>query len=749
MKRLVILQLLFVVLLFAGTVLAEQDNGRIIMDFNDDWLFEQDDWVGKYNATQWDWKDSHWIKVRTPHSYNADDTFDDVRWYYRGYSWYRKHFSVPAEHKGRRIFICFGAISNQSEIWVNEQYIGKFNSGYTPIEIDVTDILNWGSENLISVRVNNLHNDEIPPGRWRIDYNVYGGIYREVTLESLPDVYLEKYDLFATTPVVNEKKSVINTAIKVNNTSTEYRTIKVRTTVLDGNQKNAVSEQAITVPPGLIRAVPNLESVVKDIKLWSPDDPNLYLLQVELIENNQLIDQLETKIGFRTFEFTADKGLIFNGKPLKVNGTNRHQCYPGLANAVPKRLQVQDAVILKDLGVNFVRCSHYPQHPDFLNACDSLGMLVYEEPLSWKHIGGKGFMEIMDYGFDAMLRRDRNHPSIVLWGLMNEGHSVELFKILQATADRLDPTRPTCYAENHIDDAIKTGAAFIPDIMALNYAIDTYDELHKNYPELVLISSECTNPDKTYIGDFDSEMKSFASVKRDLDLIESKSYLPGACVWGFHDYGSEYKPVWPIQTSGMVDYYRRYKEPAWYLKARWGKEPFVHIAGTWDNDKTPGEAVAVNVWHNGEQVDLFLNGKKIQSSKETECEWQVPFAPGELKAVAKQGRELVEHVLITPGEPVAIQLTPLSDEMIADGYDAISVTAQLLDAKGNPAHDNGVEIAFESTQGGKIVGIGGATSAKTADGSAVILVQSTGLTGNITVTAKAKTLKGSCEIASR
>ncbi len=749
MKRLVILQLLFVVLLLTGTLLAEQDNGRIIMDFNHDWLFEQDDWVGLNNASHWDWKDSHWIKIQTPHSYNADDSFDNVRWYYRGYAWYRKHFTVPAEHKGRRIFICFGAISNQSEIWVNEQYMGKFNSGFTPIEIDVTDVLNWDSENLISVRVNNIHNDEIPPGRWRMDYNVYGGIYREVTIESLSDVYLEKYDLFATTPVVNEKESVINTAVKVSNTSQEYRTILVRTTVLDGAQEKSVSEQSITIPPELTRAVSNLESIVKNVKLWSPDQPNLYLLNVELFENNQLIDQLKTKIGFRSFEFTANKGLLFNGKPLKTKGINRHQCYPGLANAVPKRLQVQDAVILKDLGVNFVRCSHYPQHPDFLNACDSLGILVYEEPVSWQHIGGREFMENMDYMFDAMLRRDRNHPSIILWGLMNEGRSAEMFKLLQATADRLDSTRPTCYAENHIKEALEQGTAFIPDILALNYKIEAYDELHKNYPELILISSECTNPDKTYIGDYTSEMKSFASVKQDLDLIESKSYLPGACIWGFHDYGSEYKPVWPIQTSGVVDYYRRYKEPAWYIKARWSKEPFVHIAGTWDNDKSPGEPVNVNVWHNGDKVDLYLNGKKIQSSKEKECEWNVPFEPGKLKAVAKQGREQVEHVLITPGDPAAIQLTALSNEMFADGYDAIPVTAQLVDADGNPVHVNGVEIAFESTNGGKIIGIGGAKSAESADGSAVVLVQSTGKSGNITVTAKAKALKGSCEIISR
>ncbi len=423
---------------------------RQILDFNQNWLFEKDDWVGLNNASQEDWKDSHWEKIRLPHSWNTEDTFDNEQGYYRGFGWYRKHFKIGEAHKGRKLYLRFGAIYVGAEIWVNGKYFGPFNSGYTPIQIDITNCVKWDEDNLIAIRVNNVHNDEIPPGRWRMDYNCYGGIYREVELISVSPVHLVESEFFVTTPIVNKNLSEISVQLQVKNNSNESVRTKVVCELFDKTKSITKFFQSIQVPSGLTVTFNDVKALVKNTKLWSPESPNLYSLKVTLYKNDEPIDDLITKIGFREFYFDSNKGFFLNGNHLKLKGLNRHQCYPGLANAVPRRLQIEDVKILKDLGANFVRCSHYPQHPEFLNACDELGILVYEELASWQHIGGEKFINIMDQMMEEMICRDRNHPSIILWGLMNEGRSKKMFDKLLQTAHRIDPSRPSIYAENHI-----------------------------------------------------------------------------------------------------------------------------------------------------------------------------------------------------------------------------------------------------------------------------------------------------------
>ncbi len=715
---------------------------RQILDFNQNWLFEKDDWVGLNNASHEDWNDSNWEKIRLPHSWNDEDTFDNVRGYYRGFGWYRKHFKICEEHKGRKLYLRFGAIYVGAEIWVNGNYFGPFNSGYTPIQIDITDCIRWGKDNLIAIRVNNIHNDEIPPGRWRMDYNCYGGIYREVELISLSPVHLVESELFVTTPVVSKKRSEISVQLKVKNNSNEAAKTKVGCELFNKTKSVAKFFQSMQVPAGLDLTLKNLNASIKNVKLWSTESPNLYSLKVTLYNNkNEAIDDLVTKVGFRDFQFDSNKGFFLNGKHLKLKGLNRHQCYPGLANAVPHRLQSEDVNILKDLGANFVRCSHYPQHPEFLNACDELGLLVYEELASWQHIGGEKFISIMDQMMEEMIRRDRNHPSIILWGLMNEGRSKIMFERLQKTAKFLDPTRPTIYAENHIKEAIELGTAFIPDVLGLNYKLQKYDELHKTYPHLKLTNSECTNPDGSILGNFETELSGLFKIKNDLDLIESRDYLGGACIWGMHDYGTEYKPVWPIQKSGVIDVYRRYKEAAYYLKSRWSKKTFIHISGHWTFPGEDGKIKNVYVWSNCDKVKLFLNGKIITKNSNEPNLWQIPYEPGELMALGKKSKREVNHILKTAGEPVKIVLSALSNEILADGYDAVPVEAKIVDQYGVVAPVNKKIVSFEISGPGKLIGIGGSTKIETAKGSAMILVQSTGNEGIISVLAKMEGLK--------
>lgn len=725
--------ILFLFSSYSPQITAAQDSRKVI-DFNENWLFEQDDWIGFYHGSWMDWNESTWIPIRTPHTYNAEDTFDPIRGYYRGMAWYRKHFIIPESEKGRILKIHFGAIGNESEIWVNEQFLGKFTTGYTPIEVDITDVVSYESENVIAIRVNNLHNDEIPPGRWRMDYNVYGGIYREVNLLSLSPIYLQENELHATTPLVAESRSEVSVSVAIQNTSDEDQSVTMVCALYDGNKEKVSVSRRITLPANQLVPVKNISAFVEDIQLWSPENPKLYTLNVTLLQDEQKLDVLETKIGFRTFSFDATKGFVLNGKPTKLRGLNRHQCYPGLGNAVPERLQIEDAVLLKELGANYVRCAHYPQHVSFLDACDSLGLLVYEEVASWQHIGGDQFIGHMDYMMDGMVRRDRNHPSVILWGMMNEGRSYKMFEKLSRTARELDGSRPVSYAENHIDHGVEAGTVFQPDVLGLNYNLDKYDKFHELYPHIPVINTEATNADNAILGNLESQLKATFRIEKDLDFVDQRPYISGICIWGFHDYGTNYKPVWPMQQSGVVSEYREFKEAAYFLKARWTTAPFIKIAGHWNHAGQEGKLMEVYVWNNCDNVDLFLNGQKLKN--EGGKLWNVPYQAGELKAIGKKGKEKVEYMLRTAGAARKISCSSKDVFLKSDGFDAMLVNALLIDKNGNPVSIHDGIISFEISGPGKLVGIGGSSEVQTAQGSANILVQSTGKKGKVTVTAK-------------
>lgn len=723
--------LLLIIVSFSNFIFG--NDIRRVFDFNKNWLYDQNDWVGFYHGSSMSWDESDWISVSTPHTFNAQDTFDNDRGYYRGFAWYRKHFDVPESEKGRILKVHFGAIGNESEIWVNQKFMGKFTNGYTPIEIDITDFISWDSDNVIAIRVNNLHNDEIPPGRWRMDYNVYGGIYREVELLSLSPIYLEKNGLFVQSPEVAESVSRISVSASIHNTSFETQKAKIQCDLYNGEKLVANFSSSLTLAPRQKIPVRNLIAEVRDVDLWSVDNPHLYKLKVSLHQDDKILDIIQTKMGFRSFRFDPDKGFFLNGQSLKLHGLNRHQCYPGMGNAVPKRFQVEDAILLKELGANFVRCAHYPQHPIFLDACDSLGLIVYEEVASWQHIGGEEFIDNMNTMMEGMIKRDRNHPSIVLWGMMNEGQSYEMFERLHKTAKDLDPTRPSCYSENRIEEGIKEGTIYQPDVLGLNYNLNKYDDFHANYPGIALVNTECTNADQTKIGELKGELEAVAKIKSDLDFIAARDYLAGACIWGFHDYGTNYEPVWPMQTSGVVNEYRQLKETAYYLKARWQKDPFIHIAGHWNFTGDEGKVKEVHVWHNCEKAEIYLNGKRIKNVANNA--WEVPYESGELKAIGKIGTKTVEYVLRTAGVAQKLVCSIKDGRIKASEFDAILVNASFVDNEGNIVPENDEKVSFQISGPGKIVGIGGSVSSLTEKGTASIVIQSTGEEGIIEVKA--------------
>jgi len=685
------------------------ESPRRVLDFCADWRFHRGEAAGGENPAR---DDSAWEPVALPHCFNADDTFLPKRGYYRGPGWYRKRFALPAPPAGR-VFLRLEGAYTQPEAWVNGRAVARWPDGYTPVCPDITQALQVG-ENLVAVRVDNSHHPDLLPGRPDPDYNVYGGIYREVTLVATgtPSVAA----LRVTTPQVTGEQAHVKAQVALQG---EAVMVAVTGTIHDPQGREAGKATAAAVADSVVLDFPPLA----DPELWSPDHPALYRLVVEVAAAGKPTDRVEERFGLRWFEFTVDEGLSLNGERLWLHGVNRHQDFPGLGYALPASLQRQDAELIRAVGGNFVRCSHYPQHPAFLQACDELGILVYEEPCSWQFIGGPVFQDNAEICLRAMIERDANHPSLLLWGLFNEGRNREFFARLHAAAHEVDPTRPTVYAENNPEKGLELGSAWVPDVLGINYEVERIDEVRGKLPGRPLLSSEHANATTHHPEDPADLARQVDRINGELDILEARPWLAGTTLWSLHDYGTDYEPSWPIQLSGVVDSWRRAKESYHLLRARWAAERVVHIEGHWQSG---APTRAVRVITNCESVSLRLNGRELGAREQGYVRtWEVAYEPGTLEAVGTKGGQQVTDALRTHGEPRGLQLAASATNLSGPG-DACLLTATVLDGQGAPVLAEECRVVFHAEGPLALRGAGGKPEAQSWRGEAVMAVQATG-----------------------
>jgi beta-galactosidase len=402
-----------------------------------------------------------------------------------------------------------------------------------------------------------------------------------------------------------------------------------------------------------------------------------------------------------------------------------------VAAAVPDAVVRQTLQAMKEMGANFVRLSHYPQHPAFLDACDRLGILVYEEIASWQYIGGEMFTRNAECMMREMIARDKNHPSVILWGLLNEGRSKSLFDRLHNVARECDPTRPTVYADNHPTEGKEKGTVYVPEVLGINYELEHLDEIRAALPDLKFVSSETTNYEHRRRGDVAHDVAQVERYRDETDIVEPRIYMAGKALWSMHDYGTDYELSWPVQHSGAFDGYRLPKGGYWYLRARWSGQPVVRIIGHWNWSR--GD-VPVLVCTNGESVELFLNGESLgKKPGRFLAKWQVPYASGTLRAVAQCGRTTVEHVLATAGDPAALVVDSSADTLDADGADVAEITVTVVDKDGNPVLTEDGYATFRVEGPGIIRGVAGIPCTAILGGIGRILVQTTSKPGPITV----------------
>ena len=405
---------------------------------NHNWLYSEQ---AQPNATATAFNDAGFRRVTIPHTNKLLPWhgFDDKE--YEFVSIYRRHFRLPFDVKDKHVFVDFGGVMTAATVWLNGQRLGEYRGGYTPFYFELTQHLNLKGDNVLAVEVDSSERKDIPPFGGEIDYLTFGGIYRDVHLRIVPELFIA--NVFARPTEVLGPTRKVEVRTFLDGSDTKHRPLRLTAELRDGSR--VIAKSSIDFTPNRQSRNDLTLTNLGAIELWDIDNPKLYEVLVQLFDGDKVIDSYETRIGFREARFTPD-GFFLNERHLKLRGLNRHQTFPFVGQAMPARVQRRDAWILrKELKCNIVRTSHYPQSPHFLDACDEYGLLVLEEIPGWQHIGDADWKDLAVDNVGRMVRRDWNHPSIILWGVrINESQDDhDFYTRTNNTAHGFDDSRPT------------------------------------------------------------------------------------------------------------------------------------------------------------------------------------------------------------------------------------------------------------------------------------------------------------------
>ncbi len=659
--------------------------------------------------------DSEWRRLNLPHDWVVEGPFDPKANLSQGYrprgiAWYRRHFRIEPEDQGKHFELRFDGIATHATVWVNGLLVHRNHCGYTPFSVDLTPILNYGAQlNTIVVRVD----ADAMEGWWYEG----GGIYRHAWLIKRNPVHIETDGVYANPVRDADGNWSVPVEVALANIKTASANARVAAELLDPDGRSVTAGENEAAVPPLGSAVCRIPLVLREKpRLWSVDSPVLYQVKVRVCESGTPTDAVAVNCGFRTLRFDADQGFFLNDKPLKLQGTCNHQDHAGVGVAVPDALWDYRVRRLKEMGSNAYRSSHNPPAPELLDACDRLGMLVMDENRNFNHTP-----EYLGQ-LRAMLKRDRNHPSVFLWSVFNEEpmqgtpQGREMVRRMVAEVRRWDSTRPVTAAMNGGMFG-REGVFQAVDVMGFNYVHSSYDEFHRKHPTLPIFSSEDTSAFATrdefetdkkrnVITSYDTECAGWGGTQRkSWQWIAERPYLAGGFAWTGFDYrGEPQRLCWPSVSSvfGIMDLCGFPKVAYSIRQAMWIKDrPVLQLAPHWNWPGREGQSVKVIAMTNADRVALWLNGRHLGEKARPAfdyVEWDVPYAPGKLEAAAfKDGREVARTAVETTGECVALALEPDRTFLWGDGRDAAPVTVKGIDAKGRvvPGADSLVTFSLE------------------------------------------------------
>jgi beta-galactosidase len=625
-----------------------------------------------------------WSTITIPHTWNINEALDDTSGYRRGSGWYFKRLFLNNNLKNKKLFLHFEGANQLTDVYVNSKKVGQHKGGYTAFTFDITEYLAFDDQqslNIIAVKVDNRFNKNIPP--LSADFTFYGGIYRDVWLIAANPVHITMTDhgspgIFISTPEVTQNKAKVNIQGTITNETNKLKGIKLINTIVDSSgQVIQKIEEAITLQPKTRKSFNQTSQYINSPRLWSPDFPYLYSVYTKVIENNHVVDIVKNPLGFRWFSLDPQNGFNLNGKQYRLIGTNRHQDYEGMGNALPNEIHESDLKIIKENGFNFLRLAHYPQDPAVLAAADKLGLIIWEEiPVVNYVTCSDTFQHNCEQMLKEMIRQNFNHPSVLMWGYMNEiflhdvngkreknfpedyiDWTVKLAQTLENLLHKEDPSRISVMAIHQSSLYNESKIAKIPQALGYNLYPGWYggklsdfgdflDKEHEKYPERLIMVSE-------YGAGSDERLHSANPIRFDftveyqqryhesyLSQILVRPYLCATALWNQFDFGSaergDSKPK--INQKGIFFFDRSPKDISYYYKAVLCNDPVLRIAShEWtnrtENCSTAANAVIhpVKVYTNLDTVELFLNNKPPQTKElngSNILTWDVPFQNG-------------------------------------------------------------------------------------------------------------------------
>ena len=685
--------------------------------------------TGEFAFSKAGFDDSKWRALNLPHDWAVELPFvNDKEQASHGFKplgrrysetsvgWYRREFEIPAGDLGRRITVEFDGAFRSVLVFVNGCFIGRNDNGYAPFLFDVTDFLNYGAKNYIVLRVDASFGDG-----W---FYEGAGIYRHVWLAKTDALHLGKWDSFVRAEV-DGGSATLKLDTVVQNQGKQAENAKVSWKILDAAGKQvAAAEAAAQSIAADGSAAFSASASLANAALWSVDEPNLYTAIVTVETDGKTRDGEQVSFGVRTVKFDADKGFFLNGKSLKIQGTCNHQDHAGVGAALPDRLQYFRLGVLKEMGCNAVRTSHNQPTAEWVDGCDRMGVMMMCEARQMSS-SSEGMAQL-----EAMVKRYRNSPSIILWSIGNEEWQLQDSmaeqgaKIAATMVERcheLDPTRVVSAAVNGDN---KKGVSDAFDLIGFNYGLDRPDGYHKANPKRPIYGSETSSAISTrgvYTTDklrntvnaYNSAVPWGETAEDWWTFYATREWEAGGFAWTGFDYRGEPTPYgWPSINSqfGIIDMCGFPKDTFYYYKAWWRNEPSLHLFPHWNFEGKEGDEIPVWVYTNVDEVELFVNGKSQGKQKVPHLghvQWKVRYEPGAIEARGyKGGKVALTEKRETTGPAAAIRLTADRMEINADGEDLAFVTVEVLDKEGRavPTADN--LIRFNVSGAGKLIGVG-------------------------------------------
>jgi beta-galactosidase len=685
--------------------------------------------TGDFDFSKAKFDDSKWRSLDLPHDWAVELPFvhDDVqqshgykpigrRYPETSVGWYRRAFDIPASDLGRRISVEFDGAFRSVLIFVNGCFVGRNDNGYAPFRFDLTDFLAYGQKNYIVARVDASFGDG-----W---FYEGAGIYRHLWLTKTDALHLGKWESTVRT-AVSGSSAVLTLGTVVLNEGKQAESAKVSWQILDAAGKVVATAEA----PAQSIAVDGSATFAASAKLanpalWSVDAPNLYSAVVTVEGGGKARDAERVSFGVRTAVFDADKGFFLNGKPLKIQGTCNHQDHAGVGAALPDRLQWFRLGVLREMGGNAVRTSHNMPTPEWVEACDRMGMMMMCETRQMSS-NPEGLAQL-----ELMVKRYRNSPSIIIWSVGNEEfllqdamaeQGAKIATTMVRRCHELDPTRVVSAAVNGNNEK---GVSDAFDIIGFNYNLKFPDEYHKKNPKRALYGSEtssaiftrgayATDPLRNTMNSYDGVVPWGETAEEWWTFYGTREWEAGGFAWTGFDYRGEPTPYgWPSINSqfGIVDTCGFPKDAFFYYKAWWGKEPVLHLFPHWNFEGKEGEEIAVWVYSNLDEVELFVNGKSLGSQKVPHLghvAWKVKYEPGAIEARgSKDGKLVLTEKRETTGDTVAIRLTVDRTEINADGEDVAVLKVEALDKQGRAVPTASNLITFKVSGAGALIGVG-------------------------------------------